>query len=347
MRPALVMAHPVRATGPSLVAAAERSGQDGIAAAGSAPGLTSQHAAASPAEAAEGADDAGPSQLAATESTDTTLTKPAAAATNAPVADAAAPQTPAAPDPHAGEPTTRRGSRTRRFAMPVIEEDRRTEAAINAFLGEPSAPSGLPHARRTRRRSRRQRVPGETPQPPTVVVAAIAGWDDLRRLTGRDGAGRFGDALANAVRGTIRAGDELLEVGDGRLRIVVHADEDGARALIERATTMCDPWLRAAPVPLSLRARTVGPTPPPHAEPVAAGRSTAVPVSGPAAVAPHGANPARVAGASSTNGYPAANGTPRPNGIAMPSAGTASGIAAAAPSGGVVPPADGPGIARA
>lgn len=159
-----------------------------------------------------------------------------------------------------GGPTTRSTSRTRRFAMPRVEEDRgRTEAAIGAFLGEPSLTPGTTQAHRPRRRSRRQRTPGDVPLPPTVVVATLAGWDELRRLTGRDGAGRFAEALGNAVRSTIRYGDELLELGDGRLRIVVHADEEGARALIMRAATICDPWLRAAPVPLSLRGRTVGP----------------------------------------------------------------------------------------
>lgn len=179
-----------------------------------------------------------------------------------------------------GEPMTRPTSRTRRFAMPRVEEDRgRTEAAIGAFLGEPSLTPGTAQAHRPRRRSRRQRTPGEVPLPPTVVVATLAGWDELRHLTGRDGAVRFSEALGNAIRGTIRSGDELMELGDGRLRIVVHADEGGARALIMRAATLCDPWLRAAPVPLSLRARTVG------SGAVAAstnGRSSASPVPDPA-----------------------------------------------------------------
>ncbi len=172
-----------------------------------------------------------------------------------------------------GEPTTRPTSRTRRFAMPRVEEDRgRTEAAIGAFLGEPSHTPGTAQAHRPRRRSRRQRAPGEVPLPPTVVVAALAGWDELRHLTGREGAGRFSEALGNAIRSTIRSGDELMELGEGRLRIVVHADEEGARALIVRAATICDPWLRAAPVPLSLRARTVG------ARPETNGRSPTPPV---------------------------------------------------------------------
>jgi hypothetical protein len=291
-----------------------------------------------------------PSAAVSSEPTDTPRLAVEPEAKPGPITDQSRPDAGAAkpPDPRAGEPTTRRPARARRFAMPVIEEDRRTEAAINAFLGEPSAPAGAQLARRTRRRSRRQRAPGETPPPPTVVVAAIAGWDDLRRLAGRDGAGRFGDALANAVRGTIRSGDELLEVGDGRLRIVVHADEEGARALIERATTMCDPWLRAAPVPLSLRARTVGPTPPPHAEPVAAGRATAsVPVPAVGAVANGGAanggTPGRGSPPASPNRHGPQNGAGRPKAVDVPT----GGIAAASPSSGGVPPADGPGAIRA
>lgn len=219
----------------------------------------------------------------------------------APATRAAGPETtPGARTTDTGEPMARPTSRTRRFAMPRVEEDRgRTEAAIGAFLGEPSLAAGTAQAHRPRRRSRRQRAPGETPPSPTVVVAALAGWDELRHLTGREGAGRFSEALGNAVRGTIRSGDELMELGDGRLRIVVHADEEGARALIMRAATICDPWLRAAPVPLSLRARTVG------AGPVEAGRTASAGSPLPASAARGGPQPtdsAAVHPASGTNG---------------------------------------------
>jgi hypothetical protein len=158
-----------------------------------------------------------------------------------------------------GEPMTRR-SRTRRFALPQMDEDRgRTEAAINAFLGEPSLTAGSPQQHRPRRRSRRQRTPGEVVAP-MVVVASLAGWEELRKNGGPQAASRFSEALASTLRHTLRAGDELMELGGGRLRIVVHADEEGARALIGRATTICDPWLRAAPVPLELRARAIDPS---------------------------------------------------------------------------------------
>ncbi|MFL5680805.1 MAG: hypothetical protein ACJ77B_09425 [Chloroflexota bacterium] len=171
-----------------------------------------------------------------------------------PVAAAASPAVPPVP---AGEPMTRR-SRTRRFAMPQLDEDRgRTEAAINAFLGEPSLTAGTPQQHRPRRRSRRQRAPTDTA--PMVVVATLAGWEELRRNGGAEAASRFGEALASTLRGTLRSGDELMELGGGRLRMVVHADEDGARAIIVRAIAICDPWLRAAPVKLELRARAIDP----------------------------------------------------------------------------------------
>jgi hypothetical protein len=175
-----------------------------------------------------------------------------------PVPVAATPPSPTAAPVPSGEPMTRR-SRTRRFAMPQLDEDRgRTEAAINAFLGEPSLTAGASQQHRPRRRSRRQRPP--TDAAPMVVVATLAGWEELRRNGGAEAASRFAEALASTLRGTLRSGDELMELGGGRLRMVVHADEEGARAIIVRAVAICDPWLRAAPVKLELRARAIDPS---------------------------------------------------------------------------------------
>lgn len=163
------------------------------------------------------------------------------------------------PEPAAAqtELATRRG---RRFVMPHNDEDKgRTERAIEAFLGEP-APSGSSSSHRPRRRARRQRPPGEAAGP-LVLVAALGGFDQLRQTLGREGAIRFAEAYGEALRATLRSGDHVTDLGQGRLRLVVHADDEGARALMDRARAVCEPWLRLAPVPLSLRVRPM-PDPP-------------------------------------------------------------------------------------
>jgi hypothetical protein len=167
---------------------------------------------------------------------------------------------PAEPEPATGESEmaaakqetgNRRG---RRFVLPPTDEDPgRTERAIEAFLGEP-APSGSTSAHRPRRRARRHRAPGEAPAP-IVLVAALGGFDELRNTLGREGAVRFAEAYGEALRATLRSGDQVTDLGQGRLRLVVHADEEGARALMDRARAVCQPWLRLAPVPLALRVR--------------------------------------------------------------------------------------------
>lgn len=156
------------------------------------------------------------------------------------------------------EPGTTRaelaGRRGRRFVMPHNDEDRgRTERAIEAFLGEP-APSGSSSRHRPRRRARRQKPPGEQAGP-LVLVAALGGFEQLRQTLGREGAVRFAEAYGEALRATLRSGDHVTDLGHGRLRLVVHADEEGARALMERARGVCEPWLRLAPVSLALRVR--------------------------------------------------------------------------------------------
>jgi hypothetical protein len=144
--------------------------------------------------------------------------------------------------------------RGRRFVMPRNDEDKgRTERAIEAFLGEP-APSGAGSSHRPRRRARRQRAAGEAAGP-LVLVAALGGFDQLRQTIGREGAVRFAEAYGEALRATLRSGDHVTDLGQGRLRLVVHADDDGAQALMDRARAVCEPWLRLAPVPLSLRMR--------------------------------------------------------------------------------------------
>jgi hypothetical protein len=156
-----------------------------------------------------------------------------------------------ASDPLPAEPATRRG---RRFVLPRNDEDKgRTERAIEAFLGEP-APSGSTSTHRPRRRARRRGAPGEAGGP-LVLVAALGGFEQLRQTVGREGAIRFAEAYGEALRATMRSGDHLTDLGQGRLRLVVHADEEGAQALMDRARGVCEPWLRLAPVPLALRVR--------------------------------------------------------------------------------------------
>jgi hypothetical protein len=149
------------------------------------------------------------------------------------------------------EPATRRG---RRFVLPRNDEDKgRTERAIEAFLGEP-APSGSTSSHRPRRRARRRGTPGESVEP-LVLVAALGGFEQLRQTVGRKGAVRFAEAYGEALRATMRSGDHVTDLGQGRLQLVVHADEEGARAMMERARGVCEPWLKLAPVPLALRVR--------------------------------------------------------------------------------------------
>jgi hypothetical protein len=149
------------------------------------------------------------------------------------------------------EPATRRG---RRFVLPRNDEDKgRTERAIEAFLGEP-APSGSSSTHRPRRRARRHRAPGEGGGP-MVLVAALGGFEQLRQTLGREAAFRFAEAYGEALRATLRSGDHVTDLGAGRLRLVVNADEEGAQAMMERARAVCEPWLRLAPVPLALRVR--------------------------------------------------------------------------------------------
>ena len=88
-----------------------------------------------------------------------------------------------------------------------------------------------------------------------MLVAALGGFEQLRQTVGREGAFRFAEAYGEALRATVRSGDHVTDLGAGRLRLVVNADEEGAQALMDRARAVCEPWLRLAPVPLALRVR--------------------------------------------------------------------------------------------
>jgi hypothetical protein len=133
--------------------------------------------------------------------------------------------------------------RSRRFVMPSLEEDHeRATRAIGAVLGDTG--------HRTRRRSRRHRGPG--PLEHTAVDARIRGMDELRRTAGPDIAGRMALALAASVGSAIRSSDRLIDFGDGRLRVIVQADPEGAGAASDRIRAMTGPWLATAAVPIEL-----------------------------------------------------------------------------------------------
>jgi len=157
----------------------------------------------------------------------------------------------AAAEPQAAPLPRPRPTRPRRFVLPQHDEDRgRTERAIQTFLGaSEDHPAGT---HQPRRRARRRRHPSDT----TTVVAAMTGWNSLRTSAGRDAADRYADAFGEAVRGTIRSSDQVTDLGHGRIRLVLHADDEGVQALADRLRTVCGPWLRVAPVPLDVQ---VGP----------------------------------------------------------------------------------------
>jgi hypothetical protein len=103
-----------------------------------------------------------------------------------------------------------------------------------------------------------------------TVVAALTGWNKLRASAGRDAADRYADAFGDVVRGSIRSTDQLTDLGHGRIRLAIHADDDGVHSLANRVRSVCAPWLRVAPVPLDVH---VGPMTParPADEPGVAG----------------------------------------------------------------------------
>jgi hypothetical protein len=157
----------------------------------------------------------------------------------------------------AASPTTRRA---RRFVLPKLEEDgARAERAIQAVLGEgPSTQSGdVSPAHRPRRRSRRHRPSG--PAEHTALDIAVRGLDDLARRVGSDAADRLMEAVRGTIHAHLRSGDRTIDLGDGRLRVIVETDRDGATSAAERLRGLTAPWLAAAAVPLSLRIALPGP----------------------------------------------------------------------------------------
>ncbi len=170
--------------------------------------------------------------------------------------------------PATGRSPTRQGSRTttdqppapatrsaadapgarRRFVMPEDEGSHaRTDRAIALILGEPVAPD--PETRSHRRRHRARRAAG-TPVPKTDLVVSFAGSDPDPRIV---------HALSAALRGAVRASDQVVELPDGQLRITLEADSGGGEAFARRAHGVVRPWLAALDPLLELRVERPSP----------------------------------------------------------------------------------------
>ncbi len=145
--------------------------------------------------------------------------------------------------------TARHTPRGRRFVLPPLDEDHaRSARAIEAFLGG-SPPTGTA-AERPHRRRHRARRPSGAPVPRTTMLVWLQGFGDLDRLIGTTRSGPVFAAFLEALRRSARATDEVREVGVGRVRVVVEADDAGANAYVERARAGVQPWLALLAVPL-------------------------------------------------------------------------------------------------
>jgi hypothetical protein len=143
-----------------------------------------------------------------------------------------------------------RKTRGRRFVLPPLDEDQdRSAAAIEAFLGGPPPPAGAT-AERPQRRRHRVRRPAGTPVPRTTMLVWLQGFGDLDRAVGTSRANHVSNAFNDALRRSARASDEIREAGAGRVRLIIDADDAGATAYVERARASVQPWLELLSVPL-------------------------------------------------------------------------------------------------
>jgi hypothetical protein len=62
-------------------------------------------------------------------------------------------------------------------------------------------------------------------------------------VVGDTDGGRGAHAVAAALRDTVRASDEVVELPGGRLRVTLDADASGADAFVVRAQAVVRPWL--------------------------------------------------------------------------------------------------------
>src|SRR5438034_4915843 len=163
---------------------------------------------------------------------------------------AVAQATPPEPGPQP-EPARSKSHRTRgrRFVLPPLDEDQdRSAAAIEAFLGgEP--PIGTTTERPQRRRHRARRPTG-SPMPRTTMLVWLQGFGELDRVVGTARASHVSNAFFDALRRLARTTDEIREVGTGRVRVIIDADDAGASAYVERARSSVQPWLELLTVPL-------------------------------------------------------------------------------------------------
>ena len=136
-------------------------------------------------------------------------------------------------------PTARR---PRRFVLPDRDESQdRSQRAIEAFFGQGVPARATP--RPARRRSRVRRPPG-APIPRTDLVLALG--------DGRYDA-RVVQAVSDALRGTLRDSDRVVELPGGRLQVTLEADARGGDAFLRRARTVLQPWLGVVDPDLELR----------------------------------------------------------------------------------------------
>jgi hypothetical protein len=184
---------------------------------------------------------------------------PAPVAPVGPPAPVAAVHRAAPPGPAAGKPAERspetsapaksRRTRGRRFVLPPLDEDQgRSAAAIEAFLGGEPPPGAA--AGRPQRRRHRARRPTGSPMPRTTMLVWLQGFGELDRVVGTSRAGHVSNAFFDSLRRLARTTDEVREVGTGRVRIVIDADDAGANAYVERARASVQPWLELLTVPL-------------------------------------------------------------------------------------------------
>ena len=171
---------------------------------------------------------------------------PPVAPTSQPEPEPAAPSEPGPASP--SQPKSRK-TRGRRFVLPPLDEDQgRSAAAIEAFLGgEP--PPGTTAERHQRRRHRARRPTG-SPMPRTTMLVWLQGFGELDRVVGTSRASHVSNAFLDSLRRLARTTDEVREVGTGRVRVVIDADDAGASAYVERARTSVQPWLELLTVPL-------------------------------------------------------------------------------------------------
>jgi hypothetical protein len=142
-----------------------------------------------------------------------------------------------------------RRTRGRRFVLPSLDEDQdRSAAAIEAFLGGEQPPGTT--AERPQRRRHRARRPTGSPVPRTTMLVWLQGFGELDRVVGPSRASHVSNAFFDALRRLARTSDEVREVGTGRVRVVIDADDAGASAYVERARASVQPWLELLTVPL-------------------------------------------------------------------------------------------------